>query len=73
MDKETFQKAETVKSQMDKIEVKYNALTNNCADVVKEVFEGGTGVKLDMGNSSIPNTNFTNIKNNQSKIQKKNR
>lgn len=69
MDKETLQKAATLKSQMEKNEIKYNALLNNCADVVKEVFEKGTGVELDMGISPIPNTNFENIKNNESEIQ----
>lgn len=71
MDKEVLQKAATLKSQMDKNDVKYNALSNNCADAVKRVFEKGTGVKLDIGKSPIPNTNFENIKNNQLEIQKK--
>lgn len=44
---------------------------NNCADAVKVVIEKGTGGKLNMGNSPIPNTNFENVKNDQSEIQKK--
>lgn len=71
MDKTTLQNATELKTKIDNKEVKYNALSNNCADAVKVVIEKGTGVKLNMGNSPIPNKNFENIKNNQSEIQKK--
>ena len=48
----------------------YNLYTNNCADIVKDIFEKGTGTKLEMGVSPIPNKNFSTITDNKEDIQK---
>ena len=48
----------------------YRLLTNNCADIVKDIFEKGTDSDLHMGISPSPNDNFSNIKENKEGIQK---
>lgn len=41
----------------------------NCADIVKDIFEKGTDVDLQMGISLRPNDNFDNICDNKDDIQ----
>ena len=48
---------------------KYRLYTNNCADIIEDVFEKGTGVDLPTGLSPNPNSNFENIVENKTKIQ----
>ena len=48
----------------------YRLLTNNCADIIKDIFEKGTGSDLHMGISPSPNNNFKIIKENKEDIQK---
>ena len=43
--------------------------TNNCADIVKDIFEKGTDAHLHMGISPSPNDNFENIRDKQTDIQ----
>ena len=50
-------------------EEEYRLFTNNCADIVKDIFEEGTNVDLHMGISPRPNDNFENIKENKIEIQ----
>ena len=50
-------------------EEEYRLFTNNCADIVKDIFEEGTNVDLNMGISPRPNDNFENIKENKTEIQ----
>ena len=50
-------------------EEKYRLFTNNCADIVKDIFEEGTNVDLHMGISPRPNDNFDNILENRIEIQ----
>ena len=47
----------------------YRLFTNNCADIVKDIFEKGTDVDLQMGISPRPNDNFDNICDNKDDIQ----
>ena len=58
------------KNNFKKGEEFYNLYTNNCADIVKDIFEKGTGTKLEMGVSPIPKKNFSTITDNKEDIQK---
>ncbi len=69
MDENIYKNAETLKKDFASKTVKYNALTNNCADAVQIVIEKGTGVDIPMGLSSKPNSNFEKVKSNQNQIQ----
>lgn len=69
MDKEIYKSAEGLKNEFTNKTTKYNALTNNCADVVQTVIEKGTGVDVSMGLSPEPNSNFIKIKESQDQIQ----
>ncbi|WP_321520117.1 hypothetical protein [uncultured Bacteroides sp.] len=48
---------------------KYNAITNNCADIVETVIKNGTGVDLPSGLSPKPNAKFDNIKEKKEDVQ----
>ena len=49
----------------------YRVLTNNCADIIEDVIEKGTGIDLPTGLSPSPNTFFNNIIEQKDEIQKK--
>ena len=65
MIKEATNKQENFKNG----EEHYRLFTNNCADIVKDIFEKGTDSDLHMGISPSPNDNFANIKDKQNDIQ----
>ena len=76
----TFKTSETMDENMVKVATdkaaafangrdKYRLWTNNCADIIEDIFEKGTGVDLPTGLSPIPNSNFKNIVNNKTEIQ----
>ena len=70
MDEAMLNEALEKKNNFKKGEEFYNLYTNNCADIVKDIFEKGTGTKLEMGVSPIPNKNFSTITDNKEDIQK---
>ena len=70
MDSAMLKEAIEKKGSFEKGEEHYRLFTNNCADIIKDIFEKGTDTKLDMGISPFPNTNFSTIKDNKEDIQK---
>jgi hypothetical protein len=69
-DNAIFKIATSEQEKINSGKEKYNALTNNCADVVVKVVESGTKVDLKEGSSPKPNTQFENIKENTKETQK---
>ena len=69
MDNDILTSAAILKVGFNEKNIKYNPITNNCADAVRIVIEKGTGIVLPVGNSPKPNNQFENIKKNKEKIQ----
>ena len=69
MDKEMLSIALDKQQKFKTGEEQYRLFTNNCADIVKDIFEEGTNVDLHIGISPSPNDNFDNIKENKIEIQ----
>ena len=70
MDKSMLNEATDKQEKFKNGEEHYRLFTNNCADIVKDIFEKGTDSSLHMGISPSPNDNFSSIKDNKEKIQK---
>jgi RHS repeat-associated protein len=71
MDKAIFAEAQELQENINSGEIKYNAVTNNCAHAVEGIIEEGTGVDLKSGSNPQPNKRFENIKKNKDNTQKK--
>ncbi len=70
MDDQMLRVASEKSEAMSTGDEKYRVLSNNCADIIEEIFEKGTKVDLPTGLSPSPNTNFQNIKEKHADIQK---
>jgi len=69
MDDAMMKEATNKQEKFKNGEEHYRLFTNNCADIVKDIFEKGTDSDLHMGISPSPNDNFANIKDKQKDIQ----
>ena len=70
MDNAMLKEAKDKQEKFETGKEHYRLLTNNCADIIKDIFEKGTGSDLHMGISPSPNNNFKIIKENKEDIQK---
>ena len=64
-----FDNAIEKQQNLESGEEKYRTLTNNCADIVEDIIEKGTGINLSTGLSPSPNHNFKEITDKKEKIQ----
>lgn len=69
MDEKMYKVATEKAAEFENGTAKYRLLTNNCADIIEDVFEKGTGVDLPTGLSPLPNSNFQNIVEKKTEIQ----
>ena len=69
MDGRIYQSAINKQNKVNSGEEEYKALTNSCADAVKDVIEGGIGIKLPSKTNPYPNSYFEKLEQNKTEIQ----
>ena len=71
MDGKIYQSALDKQSNVNSGNEEYKALTNSCADAVKDVLEKGLGIDLPSKIDPRPNSYFNKLLKNKNKIQSK--